>query len=183
MGLVRPLRLLALLGPPFLSPPPRFVLRWVGGLLRSWGLPPISCIRPRTKGVCACSVGAPPLLRAGRCSPPPPRVPECRTLEAHAARGVPPPRWPGLPPPSLSYILCAGSAHCSGGPPVASLGVSPPPSPSCRALGAHTAQGMPPPPPPGSVSPPLPSLAYRALGAHAVVRGGPPLPPGSSCAR
>ena len=31
-----------------------------GGLRWSWGLPPISCIRPRTKGVRACSWSVPP---------------------------------------------------------------------------------------------------------------------------
>ena len=43
-----------------LAPPPTLVrLAVEGGLRRSWGLPPISCIRPRTKGVRSCSGGAP----------------------------------------------------------------------------------------------------------------------------
>ena len=90
--------------------------------------------------------------------------------------------WSG-PPPSLSCMPCAGSARCLGGPQVVSSGVAPPPSPACRALVAHAAQGVPPPPPPGSGIPPLPSLTYRTLGAHAAVQGGPPLPPGSACTR
>ena len=49
--------------PPWISPPtPSTSLRLAlgGGLLRSWGCPPISCIRPRTKGMRACSGGGPP---------------------------------------------------------------------------------------------------------------------------
>ena len=48
--------------PLFLYPPPPPLLRLAMGgvLLKSWGFPPIYCIRPRTKGVCACSGGALP---------------------------------------------------------------------------------------------------------------------------
>ena len=50
------------------SPPIRLA---VGGLYRSRAPPPITCIRPRTKGVRSCLGGA-PLPSHGRGSPPPP---------------------------------------------------------------------------------------------------------------
>ena len=97
-----------------------------GGLCRSWILPPISCIRPRTRGVRSCLVGAPlhlywsrppsfPCMPCGRstcCSgfkppstswsplPTLPLSPESRAQGKHAAWGVPPlPHLgPGVPP-------------------------------------------------------------------------------------
>ena len=56
---------------------------WV--LCRSWSLPPLSCIRPCTKGMRSCLGGPPPLLLGG-VSPP-----TCRALGTHAAWGVAPP--------------------------------------------------------------------------------------------
>ena len=59
--------------PPWLSPPtpfPSLRLALGGVLLRSWGLPPISCISTRTKGVRACSGGAPPSPSDWRMIPP-----------------------------------------------------------------------------------------------------------------
>ena len=48
---------------PLISTPissPSLHLALGEGILRSWGLPPISCIKPRTKSVRTCSGGAPP---------------------------------------------------------------------------------------------------------------------------
>ena len=75
-----------------------------GGLLRSWGLPPISCIRPRMKSVHTCSGGIPP-------SP--------------SGSGVIPPS------PPCYCMLCAGSAHCSGGAPSSVTWSGPPLSRIC----------------------------------------------------
>ena len=49
------------------------------------------------------------------------------------------------------------------------------PSPACRALGAHAAQGVSPLLPSGSGGFPPPTQACRALESHTVVQGGPPL--------
>ena len=98
--------------PLLLSPalPPLLRLAVGGGLLRSWGFPLISCIRPLTKGVCACSGGAPPpLLRSGVCPPPLLPIPACCALGAHDARGVFP---PPLPPGSGVPFLLLGHAMC-----------------------------------------------------------------------
>ena len=75
MGKVRPPLLLSRPVFPLLPPPLCFVLRWGRGVRRSWGFPPISCISPRTKGMRACSGGAPPSLSSwgpAPLSPPPP---------------------------------------------------------------------------------------------------------------
>ena len=65
--------------PPCSSSPlslssPLLLLAVVGGLRRSWGLTPISCIRSCTNGVRSCSRGLPPppLIRG---YPPPPLLP------------------------------------------------------------------------------------------------------------
>ena len=48
VGEVHPLKLWPLAVPiPLSPPPPCFVLRWGGGLRRSWGLTLLSYIRPR----------------------------------------------------------------------------------------------------------------------------------------
>ena len=52
-------------------PPPLLRLVVGGGLIRSWGLPPISCIIPCTKGVRACSGGVCPSPLGWGRSPPP----------------------------------------------------------------------------------------------------------------
>ena len=151
----------------------------------SWGLTPISCIRPRTKGVHACSGVFLPLLWAGVYSPP--------------------------PPPLLLHALCWDRTLIGGVPPLRWPGMGLPPSSSaCRALGAHAAWGVPRWPPRGSPPPPplhavrweltllrgCPLLlllvwVFHPLPLwHAVhwertlpFGGGPPLPPASACAQ
>ena len=160
---------------------PLHLVLW--GLCRSWGLPPISCIRPRTKGVCSCSGDAPPLLLCRVSSPTPP-TPAWRALAVHTVRGMPPLRSPGQPPPtSLACMPWAWSARCSGGTPLVSSGFGAPPTPlpcmPCAGsthwlLGAHTLR-------PCLGAPLPPSPACHALIAHAAVWGGPPLPLSSGC--
>ena len=118
-------------------------------------LPPISCIRPRTKGVCAFLGGVPPSHSGWSVTPPLSlAVPVCHALGAYAAWGVPLGRSWGL-------------------------GVCP--FLSCHALGTHADRGVPPPLPLlplGSGGSPPPSQTFRAMGGHAAVGGGPPLHPG-----
>ena len=134
------------------SPPLRPAL---GGVLRrSWGFPPISWFRPRTKGVRTCSGGGPP-----------------------SPSGWGPAPFSPLPP----CTPCAWGARCSGGPLWLFVRVCPPPVCTFCALGVHAYRGMPPPlpPPPSSGGSPPPARACRALGVHAAWRKGPPLLLGS----
>ena len=154
MGEVRPLQPWYLAGLTLLPLPPLFVSRCGGGggLLRSWGLPPIAYNRPCTKGVRAgLGVALPsPYL----WSPPP--TPACRALGAHTARGVPPLWRPGLPPPFLCLYAVLWDRALLRGSPGGFLGDSPPPPPPCmtcagsaRCLGGCPllcllVQGVPP---------------------------------------
>ena len=119
MGKVRPIYVPVLFAGPFLPPPPCFVYRW-GASTGLGRLPPISCIRPRMKGVRSCLGGALPL-----------------------------PLLVGGPPPSLSCMPCVRSTRCLwGAPPSTSWsGVPPLPSPASRAGREHVAWGVPPPSP------------------------------------
>ena len=108
------------LGPSLISSPalaPSLGLAAGGGLLRYWGLPPISCIRPRTKGVHACLGGAPPLSFGLESAPP-------------------------LSSPYLHAMLWERTL-LGGGPFGPQWGPGFSPVPACRALGAHAARGCP----------------------------------------
>ena len=175
MGEVRPLRPWPLLGPPFLTLPPRFVLRRGGGCAGLGGFPP-SPVSGCAKRACApAQEVCPPLILGGGSLLLP-------LLHLHDVRWDRTllgkcPLFGALvwAPPSSVCMPCAGSARCLGGPQVASLGFASPHFPACHALGAHADRGVSPPRPPGLGAPPPHSLTCRALGAHAAVRGGFPL--------
>ena len=176
MGLVRPLQLLDLLGPPLLSPPPRFLSRWGGGGCSGLGGCPPSLVSGRAQRACAPARGVPPpLLRAGGCPPPSPPCSfmPCAGSVRCSGGDHSTVAWYRLPP-SLSCMPCAGSAHCSGGPPVASSGVWAPPLPCMPCAGSARCSGGVPYSSSWFGDPPLPSLAYLVLGVHAAVWGGPP---------
>ena len=169
-----------------------------GGLLSSSGCPPISCIRPHTKGARTFSGVDPPPPRRSGVLPPSPPLPTCRALGAHAAQGVLFGRLvDSRCPPVLAF--CPLGAHAAQGvshpflPPSVSGG-SPPPALACRALGAHAALrvGLSLPPDaarvpkvravypklpclPVSGGSPPPARACPVLGAHAAIQGVPPL--------
>ena len=119
--------------------------------------------------------------------PPPSAATVCRVLGAHAARGGAHPlaSWYRVPPLYLVFMLCAGIALFSGGYPVGSFQVFPPPSPPSL----HTMRWKP------TLFrgcpilfilvwgfPPLPSH-HAMLYVYTLNSGGTPLPPLSVCAR
>ena len=198
------------LGLPWASPlipPPSVRLAVGGGLLRSWGLPPpISCIRPRPKGVRACSGGAPPSplgWMVPSSSPPCPCMPCAGGARCSGGPLVAILGFGGLPLPCMP---CAGSAHCLGDPPSSSswFRESPPSLTGipCAGIARCCSAGVPPflrarPAHGGCARPvPIPLLPVRRLhtllgmgaplfvlgpvvgeGYRAALFGGPPMPP------
>ena len=118
----------------------------MGGLCRSEESPPISCIRPHTKGTCSCSGGTPlpPLSH-------PPLLPLLHALRGVHTLQVAPPSPPSSVPwlhtrVSLCLFGVAPSLPCLPRVVHADGWVfpSPPPSPDCTIGASAAMSGCPP---------------------------------------